>query len=89
MKKDYKNYLTAKPENSYIEYNEVGDIVLSINYDVFGCMHQIFLYNTPVGTVLIDRDYLYTKNPSRYNYLQERINEELIAFNQQDDESYG
>ena len=59
-------------------YTEPGVMVV---YEATGVITQILTHNDALDTVAVDLNWLQQHNPSRYNYLQEKVNEGLSARN--------
>ncbi len=54
---------------------------LMVVYNASGVITQVIVYTAELGSVSVDIDILQIQNPSRYNYLQEKVNEGLSARN--------
>lgn len=62
---------------TYTEYSSNFNVIdIQVNYDEFGVMLDVFV-NSKLGLVKIDLEKFELNHPSRYSYLQTRINEAL------------
>lgn len=62
-----------------------GQPQIEVAFDSCGQIGAIFLYNEDVDTmVLADLEAFERRHPSKYNYLQEKVNELLTEINQRE-----
>lgn len=64
---------------SYEQNGDDGQPQIEVAFDSEGVIGAIFAYNTIVDAmVLADVEAFETRHPSKYNFLQEKVNELLI-----------
>lgn len=63
-------------------YDEANGV--QANYDDNGVITKVFVYNTFIGRLVkVDIEAFETAHPTRYAYIQEKVNEQLLL-----DEAY-
>ena len=66
--------------NNELVYEEFDGrlVVVQVNYDYDGIINKVFVYNDFTdGLVEVNLEAFESRHPSRYNYLQNRINNAL------------